>query len=136
MAGSQDERDQMRRQRVFVVDNAPEILDLIREVLQEERYTVTTTRFVPQIFDQIAALQPSLLIIDLAVGERAGWDLLAEVQGHACTNGTRVIVVSTSQQLLDQARDAHVPHNARRYLAKPFDIDDLLAAVKELIGPA
>lgn len=70
------EQDQMERKHVFVVNSAPDLLDLVRELLQEEFYNVTTTNFVPDTFDQIAAVRPAALIVDLAVGERAGWDLL------------------------------------------------------------
>ena len=62
----------MRRQHVFVVNGSPHILNLLRKLLQDERYNVTATNFVPQTCDQIAALHPSLLSIDLAVGVRAG----------------------------------------------------------------
>ena len=136
MGTADTERRQMERQHVFVINTAPEVLDLIRELLQDERYNVTTTNFVPQTFDQIAALHPSLLIIDLAVGERAGWDLLDELRGDAQTNGIPVIVVSTNQRLLDRAREEQVRSGSRHFVVKPFDIAELLEATESLIGPA
>ena len=43
-----------------------------------------------------------LIIVDLVVGIRSGWDLLEELQRFASTSGIPVIVTSTDQRLLDQ----------------------------------
>jgi CheY-like chemotaxis protein len=69
------EIDQAARKHVFVVNGASEFLNLMRKLFQSERYNVTTTNFVPNSFGQIAGLQPDVLIIDLAQGRQAGWDL-------------------------------------------------------------
>jgi DNA-binding response OmpR family regulator len=127
---------QMDRQHIFVVNGAPDFLNLLRELLQEERYNVTTTNFVPHTFDQIQALAPDLLMVDLVVGQRAGWDLLDSLQTEALTRGVPVIVFSTLPALLEQARALDTPGGIRRFLGKPFDIAELLELVAELIGPA
>ena len=53
------ETTQMARQHIFAVNGSPDFLDLLRELLQDERYNVTTTNFVPATFAQIDALQPA-----------------------------------------------------------------------------
>lgn len=82
---SSSEQTQMNRQHIFAINGAVEFLDIMRELLQGEEYNVTTTNFVPDSFDQIASLQPSLIIIDLAVGVQAGWDLLERLGAEAST---------------------------------------------------
>lgn len=66
------QQGQMRRQHIFAVNGSPGFLEILRELLQAEQYNVTTTNFVPSTFDQVRALQSDLLVVDLAVGERAG----------------------------------------------------------------
>ena len=83
----------MERQHIFAVNGAPDFLDIIRELLQGEDYNVTTTNFVPETFDQIAVLDPALIIIDLIIGERSGKDLLAHIADEA---KTREIPASSS----------------------------------------
>ena len=109
---------------------------MVRELLQGEHYNVTTTNFVPNTFDQIAALGPELLIIDLVVGLRAGPDLVTRLAGAAATQRIPIILVSTTWHLLDEAEGIAPVGSEYRYLVKPFDIDDLLRTVDELIGPA
>ena len=64
--------EQMQRQHIFVVNGSADFLDIVRELLQDEDYNVTTTNFVPRTFAQIEHAQPSLLIVDLIHGEMAG----------------------------------------------------------------
>lgn len=128
--------EQMQRKHVFVVNGAPEFLDVVRELLQGERFNVTTTNFVPRSFESIEVAQPDLLIIDLVVNEMAGWDLLVQLRDAVSTSGIPVLLVSTSPKLLDRAKHEHEAFGGDRYLVKPFDIDDLLDLVTELIGTA
>lgn len=127
---------QMRRQHVFVVNGSVEFLDVVRELLQDERYNVTTTNFVPRTFHQIETANPSLLIIDLCYGEQAGWELLTEIRQEAATRRIPVVLVSTSKRLLERAEAENALWGGDRYLLKPFDLETLLRLVRELIGPA
>lgn len=129
-------KEQMNRKHIFAVNGSPEFLDLLRQLLQEEHYNVTTTNFVPRTYDQIAALEPDLLLIDLAVGQRAGLDLLEHLGKEAATRGIPVIVLSTSPRLLDEAQADPGHFGGQRFLTKPFDLDELLTMVSDLIGLA
>jgi len=123
-----------QNKHVFVINGEVGVLELIRELLQDERYNVTTTNFVPRTWDQIDALQPDLLMVDLTVGQRAGWDLLEKLQIEATTRNIPVIVFSTDPKLLEEAERKTERFGGQRYLAKPFDIEDLIQAVHDLIG--
>lgn len=59
---------QTDRQHIFTVNDSAEYLEVIRELLQDERYNVTTTNVVSLTFDAISVLDPSLLLIDLVNG--------------------------------------------------------------------
>ena len=124
------------RKHIFVVNGAPAFLNLMRDLLQDERYNVTTTNFVPRSYEQIAALQPDALVIDVVLGQQAGWDLLERLHSDAATTGIPVIIVSTSPQLLERAREQADRFGTHRYLGKPFDLGEMLDMVKDLVGEA
>jgi CheY-like chemotaxis protein len=126
----------MGRQHIFIVNGSPAVLDLLRQLFQDERYNVTTTNFVPETFAQISGAAPDLLMVDVVVGEQAGWDLLEHLHAEAATRHLPVIVFSTTPALLERARAMESADGPRRFLDKPFDIGALLALVEELIGPA
>src|SRR5215218_11099337 len=134
--GARATPEQMQRQHIFVVNGSSEFLDVVRDLLQDEHYNVTTTNFVPLTFKQIETARPSLLIVDLIHGERAGWDLLAELRHEAATRDIPVILVSTSEQLLEKAETERMIWGGDRYFLKPFSVDALLQAIQDLVGPA
>jgi DNA-binding response OmpR family regulator len=127
-------RPSAQPQHIFVVNSTPMILDLVRALLEHERYRVTTTNFLPRTFDQIAALQPSLLIIDLSIGEQEGWQLLAGLRQEAATRGIPVIVFSTTPDLLAQAAANEAMWGGDHFLSLPFELDHLLRLIHDLIG--
>ncbi len=135
-AGGRATPEQMTRKHVYVVNGSPDFLDIVRELLQDEHYNVTTTNFVPRSFETIEVAQPNLLIIDLIIGEQAGWELLSTLRGTVSTREIPVLLISTTPRLLDEAREQHEAFGGDRYLVKPFELDDLLRLVEDLIGAA
>jgi CheY-like chemotaxis protein len=130
------ERLQVDRQHIFAVDGAPEFLDLVRALFEEEHYNVTTTNFVPRTFEQIAVAKPDLLIIDLAWSQVAGWELLEKLHREAATLDIPVILTATNHKLLDRAQSDVTRYGDPRVIVKPFDIEDIIQTVLDLIGPA
>jgi twitching motility two-component system response regulator PilH len=130
------EQRQMQRKHLFCVNGSPEFLDVLRALFQDEHYNVTTTNYVPNTFDQIVALRPDAIIVDLEVTLRAGWDLLEHLAREAATRDMPVVITSTAQGLLDRAAADPARYGGRAYLVKPLNLDKILAAVRSLIGDA
>ena len=131
-----ENRAQETRKHIFVINGAPAFLNLMRDLFQDERFNVTTTNFVPRSFEQIEALRPDALIVDVVVGQQAGWELLERLNEAAATTGIPVLVVSTSSALLDRAREQADRYGTHRYLAKPFDLGEVVQIMQEMIGEA
>lgn len=129
-------QEQQRRKHIVMVDSSQVFLEIIEQLLEEERYGVTTSNYVPEIFTQIALLNPDLIIVDLVITEKAGWELLEKLELESLTRNIPVIVTSTDKLLLDRALANKERYGFDNYLVKPFDLDVLLAAIEELIGAA
>ena len=129
-------RSQEQRKHVFAIDGSPELLNLIRDLFQEEGYNVTTTNFVPTSFEQIETAHPDALIVDVVAGHLAGWELLEQLGADADTAAIPVLVVSTDPRLLTRAQEQAARYGTHRYLEKPFDVDALLSTIQEMIGDA
>jgi CheY-like chemotaxis protein len=129
-------QEQQRRKHIVMVDSSRVFMEIIAELLADERYGVTASDYVPEIFTQIAVLKPDLIIIDLTFTEKAGWALLERLELESLTQNIPVIVTSTNPQLLERALANKERYGFDNYLVKPFDLDVLLAAIEELIGTA
>jgi len=131
-----DGSNQVQRRHVFAINTSPEFLNIVRELFQEEGYNVTTTNFAPNSFKQIEALQPDALIIDIAIGQEAGWDLLEQLGKDADTAGIPALILSTDPRLLAHAEAHAARYGTHRFLAKPLDLGAMLQAIREMIGEA
>ena len=134
--GGVDERARMARRHIVVLDADPAILNLIRVLLEEERYDVIGGNHVGSTSAVIAVVQPDLVILDLVWGEQAGWDLLEALARDTTTANIPVLITSTDRRLLAEAAADPGRFGAHRGLIKPFDVDDLVQTVRELAGPA
>ena len=129
-----DGHDAAQRPHVFAINALPAFLNIIRELFQEEGYNVTTTNFAPNSFAQIEALQPDALIIDVAIGQEAGWELLERLGADADTAGIPALIVSTDPRLLARAETHTARYGTHRFLAKPLDLEAMLEAIQEMIA--
>jgi CheY-like chemotaxis protein len=132
----EEEQTQAARKHILGVNGHPPFLELLRGILQAAQYNVTTTNYVPQTFDQIVALQPALVIVDLVVFQVAGWELLERLHQEVATRGIPLLLTSTNPQLLERAQAEAAQYGIHPVLVCPFGIEDLLQAIEQLIGKA
>ncbi len=122
------------RAHVLVIDDDPGILDLYRQLLEEEGYQVTLAQTPAPGAEDVAALAPDLVLLDLLVGHEdlRPW-LFGELKASAVTARIPVLVC-TGVKLTDEER-AELAGQGCAILPKPFDLDELLGAVARCLGP-
>jgi CheY-like chemotaxis protein len=130
-----DDHQRTPRKHIFAVNGSPDFLLIVREVLADEGYAVTTSDFEPNVFTRVVMRHPDALIVDVAVGESAGWDLLRRLFLEAKTSDIPVLVTSTSPELLEQAREEAGWYGTNRsFLTKPMDLDELVRTIRKMVG--
>lgn len=127
----------MERSRVTVVNDDPDFLAMVGELLTEERYAVTLIDVSePDPLGAIARSDPDLLVIDLRLGsdQLRGWQVLQSVRATPAGQTLPVLVLSGDLQALArlQAELARLPHVVA--LSKPFGLDELSDAVTHLLA--
>jgi DNA-binding response OmpR family regulator len=122
------------RKHIAVINSSPDFLLIVRELFEEEGYAVTTSDFGHTVFARIVMQHPDALIVDVAVGQPEGWELLERLNAEPATSDIPVLVTSTTPRLLEEAQAAG--YGTHHYLAKPLDLDAVLAAIREMIGDA
>jgi len=129
------DRQRTPRKHVFAVNSSPDFLLIVREVLADEGYAVTTSDFEPNVFTRIVMRHPDALMIDVAPEESVGWDLLRELHLEPQTGDIPVLVTSTSPTVLENARDVATQYGTNRsFLTKPPDLDELVRTIREMVG--
>ena len=117
--------------RVLVVDDDPDTVHLLAELLGQRGVDVRTSESVDQALAELARDTPDLIITDIAMPGRDGYDLLKEVRAHVASR-VPVLAVSAYARVEDRARSAHSGFAA--HVAKPLDVDELFVAMAEATG--
>lgn len=114
-----------QEKHILVVDDDPDILDFLHDLLELEGYTVAVSAKV----DYLEKLQngglPDLILLDVFLSGRDGREIVKSLKNQEETRLIPVIMFSAHPSAEATARAA----GADDFLAKPFDLDELLEKV-------
>ncbi len=114
----------MNRPLVLVVDDDPDILDAICDILDAEGYRVCRARHGQEALEQVESERPDIILLDLMMPVMDGVAFSQALRKRPAVSDVPIVVISADG---NPQRAAAV--GAAGYLAKPFDIDALLTQV-------
>ena len=118
---------------VLMVDDDPEIRLLVRVLLRMEDIEVSEAGSAIQAFDQLETRGFDVVILDWMMPVTSGIDVLRWIRSRDELAGVRVVMLTgISEDRLPEAVEA----GADWVVTKPFDVDDLLAALDAVRAPA
>jgi CheY-like chemotaxis protein len=109
---------------VLVVDDDPDILEAICDILTGEGYRVARARHGGEALAALERERPALILLDLMMPVMDGLAFAQALRERERERGVPIVVISAEG---NPQKAAAV--GARAYLSKPFDIDALLAEV-------
>lgn len=118
----------MAARSILIIDDDPGILTTIASILKFEGYQVQTASNGAEGLSLLEGDPPSLVILDMRMPILDGWGFARTLDER----GMRlpILVVTAAPDASRWAQEI----NAQGYLAKPFDLMELLAAVEQLQG--
>ena len=124
--------------RITVVNDNPEFLELIRDILADVRYPTTCIDGDdPYAFARVLESRPDLLIIDFRLGAGDhGWEIAQQVRREPRLEGLPVIVCSADVVALQELAGDLAETKWVRALPKPFHVDELTAMIDSLLAEA
>jgi two-component system response regulator MprA len=121
--------DRARERTVLVVDDDPDILQTLALCLSTEGYGVVMAANGKEALDVLRREKPAIILLDLMMPVMDGWQFVSEMDQRGWRKAPLLILSA------DRAVQGHATHlNADAYLAKPFDLEELLGKVSELTG--
>ena len=119
--------------RILVVNDTQEILELFRLLLEEEGYEVVLAGFPIQQIDDVERINPDLIILDFVFGDqKSGWQMLQMLKMKRSTASIPVIACTAALDLVRE-QEGYLVSQGVHVVFKPFDIDHLLASVKQVL---
>nr|WP_235971242.1 response regulator [Palleronia pontilimi] len=116
--------------RVLLIEDEPNIIEAVRFILSRDGWHVATHSQGSDAVDAVRAKAPDLVILDVMLPDRSGYDILADLRADDATRALPVMVLTARGQQKD--REAALSLGATRFMVKPFANADLLNAVRDM----
>src|SRR4051812_23251078 len=118
-------------QRILVVDDTPQNVKLLGDLLRSRGYEVTTAASGELALESIAKQPPDLVLLDIMMPGINGYEVCRKIRENPATALLLVVVATSLDQT--QERIKVIEEGADGFLANPFNQAELFARVKSLL---
>lgn len=112
--------------KILVVDDDPSILEVLQMMLEEEQYMIETTAISEEIYQRVDDFRPNLILLDVLMTGIDGRIIARTLKQQRHTQHIPIIMLSATPTVEEAARDS----GGDEFLAKPFEIDELLMLIE------
>ncbi|WP_390299865.1 response regulator transcription factor [Gracilimonas halophila] len=112
--------------KILVVEDEPSLIFTLQDTLETEGYDVIVSEEGTQAVEMVKEHKPDLMILDVMLPGKSGYDILEEVRKEKYT--FPVIMLTAKDQEPDKVKGLSL--GADDYLTKPFGVKELLARIK------
>ncbi len=118
--------------KLMVVDDERSIVHIIHVNFEMRGFEVHDCIDSSEALDMAREVRPDVIILDLLMPKKSGWEVLAELKGGEETWDIPVVILSvmTRPEVQEQVREL----GATGCVAKPFDMMKLISEVSEAVG--
>ena len=118
--------------QILIVEDEVELADSLKNLLEKYGYQVKTTYDTASSIGLAQKEEADLILLDLAVPGGGGFTILKEIRNSGPNKTTPVLIMSasTEQMVKDEAKNIGV----NGYMCKPFEPEELIQNIKDLIG--
>ena len=115
---------------IAVVEDEPHVLELVRDVLTMDGYDCLGFNH-PYQLEKLAG-HPDLFLVDIMLPERTGIEVAQQLRDNGYAQ-TPMLAMSASRAMVARARESGLFQD---FLAKPFDVDQLLTVIERHVKPS
>ncbi|MBS1525324.1 MAG: response regulator [Bacteroidetes bacterium] len=119
----------MMKKHILIIDDDQDTLDIIKEVLFDAGYTVTTLTEIENIIEVVAKYKPDLVILDFLLQGINGGELCSQIKKNDRTHLTPVIMMSAHSRIIGSFEI----FGCDDFIEKPFDNCCLVEHVTHLL---
>jgi len=119
--------------RILIADDSVNTRGILRFMLQNQGFELIEAENGEDALAKTASSAPDLIVLDGMMPRMSGFDACRELKQNPKTAAIPVILLTAVPQT-DPTRDWSKESPADRFMAKPFQMRDLLAAIESLLG--
>ncbi|MEZ5647015.1 MAG: response regulator [Burkholderiaceae bacterium] len=118
--------------KVLIADDEPNILISLEFLMKREGYEVVVARDGQEALDAIGRERPDLVLLDVMMPVKTGFDVCHEVRASEDLRETRILMLTAKGRDTDVAKGLALGADA--YMTKPFSTRELVQKVREMLG--
>jgi two-component system response regulator VicR len=116
----------------MVVDDEPDLLEVVRLILESDGYQVVTAGSGQEALDKMEKEKPDLVLLDIIMPKMDGWEVFSRIKADPKTTDIPVIMLTAKDQRIDKLIGLHVVR-VDDYITKPFGRAELLERIKRVL---
>lgn len=118
--------------RVLLIEDEPNIIEAISFILSRDGWTVHTHSDGTTAMDKLTAHPPDVVILDVMLPGRSGFDILQDLRSSGTFAGLPVLMLTARGQTKD--RELAERLGVTSFMTKPFSNAEILQSVRQLTG--
>jgi len=118
--------------KIMVVDDEPDLLEVVKLILESDGYQVVTANSGQEALDMIEKEMPDLVLLDIIMPRMDGWEVFSRIKSNSRTHDIPVIMLTAKDQRIDKLIGLHVVR-VDDYITKPFGRAELLERIKRVL---
>lgn len=115
---------------VLIVEDDPSVRSLLYELMKQEGFSTTQTPDGAAAIEAARKSKPDLVLLDMMLPVRSGEEVIRSFWGDQATVGIPIVIVTAKFEEVDVYRQLI---GEDRVFIKPFEPEDLVSKVKELV---
>ena len=124
--------------KVLVVDDEPDAIDFVKEVLEGEGYEVVSASDGAKGLSAMRSQQPNLVILDVQMPKMDGFEVFQEMKKDESLKAMPVVMLTGIRDKVGMGFSAedmkdYMGEKPQAYIEKPIDPDKLLETVKKIL---
>ncbi len=121
----------MAKQKILVVDDEPDLVELVKDVLERNNYLVISARNADIAIKKVRASKPDLIILDLNLPGIGGIEVCRILKRDKKTSSIPIIMLTVKSTETDKI--AGLEAGADDYMTKPFSTAELVARTRAVL---
>ena len=115
---------------VLLIEDEPNIIEAISFLLERDGWTVRIHSQGTDAVEAVARVSPDVLVLDVMLPGRSGFDILRDLRSEAATNELPILMLTARGQTKD--RELAESYGVSHFMTKPFSNEEMLGKVREL----
>ncbi len=119
---------------ILIAEDEPSILESLDFILRRAGWSIESVTDGDAVLEQVRRLQPRMLVLDVMLPKRSGFDVLRQLRADSQTQDLPVLILTAKGQQQDRRIAEEL--GADSFVTKPYANAEVVGAVRELLGDA